>query len=217
LNQGIFSQECANAQTAYEQHYQRSLQLSSARQFAQAAAELAQALAAAKGNGGCALPLASAEVELARIDAPAHYQELLQQASALINQNKMTDAVKVYQEASQHYASSDVARFGLDHAPLLTYALAHESKAFVAEVARYAAVHGDANGALHLVKRLVSLKYTKYNLNQLQEQIGQLLATHDAQANPTGDYKQLANTYTGGSKDLKTLNKAYQKQFKKLT
>ncbi|RNI26073.1 tetratricopeptide repeat protein [Rufibacter latericius] len=217
LNQGIFSQECANAQAAYNQHYQRSLQLSSEHKFAQAAAALDQALASAKENGGCAIPSATAEVELARIDVPAHYQELLQKANDLIQQNKMAEAVKVYQEASQHFASADVARFGLENAPLLAYALAHENKAFVAEAARYAAAQGDAAGALDLVKRLVSLKYTKYNLNQLQEQIGQLLATRDAQANPKGDYKQLANTYTGGNKDLKTLNKAYQKHFKKLT
>ncbi|WP_181304529.1 hypothetical protein [Rufibacter sp. XAAS-G3-1] len=217
LNQGIFSQECANAQAAYDQHYQRSLQYSREHKFAQAAAELDKALAAVKENGGCAIPSATAEVELARIDAPAHYQELLQKTSDLINQNKMAEAVKVYQEASQHYASADVARYGLENAPLLAYALTHENKAFVAEVARHAAVQGDASGSLDLVKRLVSLKYTKYNLNQLQEQIGQLLAARDAQANPNGDYKQLANTYTGGSKDLKKLNKAYQKQFKKLT
>ncbi|WP_210486545.1 tetratricopeptide repeat protein [Rufibacter aurantiacus] len=217
LNQGIFSQECANAQASYDQHYQRSLQLSAERKFAQAAAALDQAIAAAKDNGGCAIPSATAEVELARIDAPAHYQELLQKANALIGQNNMPEAVKVYQEASRHYETAAVARFGLEHASLLAFAVTHENKTFVAEVARHAAANGDATGALELVKRLVTLKYTKYNLNQLQEQIGQLLATRDAQANPKGDYKQLANTYTGGNKDLKTLNKAYQKQFKKLT
>ncbi|MBC3541960.1 hypothetical protein ACFSC6_09050 [Rufibacter sediminis] len=217
LNQGIFSQECANAQAAYDQHYQRSLQYSSERLFAQAAAELDKAIAAAKGNGGCAISPATAEVELARIDAPAHYQELLQKANTLIGQNKMAEAVKVYQEASQHFESANVARFGLGHELLLAFALRHENKAFVSEVAKHAAAAGDAQGALDLVKRLVVLKYTKYNLNQLQEQVGQQLATRDAQANPKGDYKQLANAYTGGSKDLKTLNKAYQKQFKKLT
>ncbi|KAA3436265.1 tetratricopeptide repeat protein [Rufibacter hautae] len=217
LNQGIFSQECANAQASYDQHYQRSLQLSAERKFAQAAAELDQAIAAAKGNSGCAIPSATAEVELARIDAPAHYQELLQKVNAIIGQNNMPEAVKVYQEASEHYETAGVARFGVNQATLLAFAVNHENKTFVAEVARHAAANGDATGALELVKRLVALKYTKYNLNQLQEQIGQLLATRDAQANPKGDYKQLANTYTGGSKDLKTLNKAYQKQFKKLT
>ncbi|WP_205501740.1 tetratricopeptide repeat protein [Rufibacter psychrotolerans] len=217
LSQGIFSQECANAQAAYDQHYQRSLQLSGQRQFAQAAAELDKAIAAAKQNGGCAIAFATADVELTRIDAPAHYQELLQKANELIGQNNMTEAVKVYQQASRHFEETEVARFSLGHQPLLTFAMAHENKAFVAEAARHAAANGDAAGSLDLVKRLVSLKYTKYNLNQLQEQVGQQLATRDAQTNPKADYKQLANTYTAGNKDLKKLNKAYQKQFKKLT
>ncbi|GGK60146.1 hypothetical protein GCM10011405_05350 [Rufibacter glacialis] len=217
LSQGIFSQECANAQQEYDRFYQRALQLSSGRQFAQAAAELDKALAAAKGNGGCAISAVAAEVELARIDGPAHYQELLLKAGEHIRQNHMAQAVKVYLEAGQHYDAAEVARFGVGHAPLLTFALGQENKAFVAEVAKHAANSGDAPGAVDLVKRLVSLKYSKYNLNQLQEQVGEQLATLDAQANPKADYKQLANTYTGGSKELKKLNKAYQKKFKKLT
>jgi hypothetical protein len=217
LSQGIFTQECANAQATYDQHYQLALRYGSERKFAQAAAELDQAIAAAKGNGGCAIASASAEAEIARIDAPAHYQELLQQADGLINQGKMTEAVQVYQAASQHYEATDVARFGISHASLLAFASAHDNKVFVAEVAKRAAATGDAEGALALVKRLVTLDYSKYNLNKLQEHVGQQLATHDAQTNPKADYKQQANTYTGGGKDLKKLNKAYQKQFKKLT
>ncbi|ALI99528.1 tetratricopeptide repeat protein [Rufibacter tibetensis] len=217
LSQGIFSQECANAQAEYDQHYQQALQLSSERKFAQAAAELDKALASSKGNGGCAISSATAEVELTRIDAPAHYQELLQKTNAFISQNNMGSAVKVYVEAVQHFEAAEVGRFGLGHESLLAFALDHENKAFIAEVAKYAATTGDATGAIDLVKRLVFKNYTKYNLNQLQEQIGEQLATVDAQANPKADYKQLANMYTGGSKDLKKLNKAYQKQFKKLT
>lgn len=217
LSQGIFSQECANAQASYEQHYQRSLQLSRQGQFAQAAAALDQALAAAKENGGCAISTATADAELVRIDAPAHYQETLQKVEYLISQNKMTEAVQLYLQAGQQFAEDGVERFGLQHAPLLALAARHENKTFVAEVARHTAAHGEAAAAIDLIKRLVSLKYTKYNLNQLQEQVGEQLAVRDVQANPKANYKQQAETYTGGNKDLKKLNKAYQKKFKKLT
>ncbi|MFB9865213.1 tetratricopeptide repeat protein [Rufibacter immobilis] len=217
LSQGIFSQECANAQATYDQHLQRAMQYSQERKFALAAAELDKAVAAAQQNGGCAISSATAQTELDRIDAPAFYQEQLQKASQLISQNKVAEAVTVYQEAGRQFETDRVGAFGLVHEALLPYAQRQENKAFMAEVARFSSANGDAAGAIELVKKLVALKYTKYNLNQLQEQVGQHLATRDAQANPKADYKQLANTYTNGSKDLKKLNKAYQKQFKKLT
>jgi tetratricopeptide (TPR) repeat protein len=217
LSKGIFSQECANAQVAYDQHYQRSLQYSKERNFAQAAAELDLALASAKNNGGCAISPATAEVELTRIDAPAHYQELLQKANSLISQNNMSEAVKIYQEAGRHFEAREVSRFVMSHAPLLTYALGQENKGFAVEVAKHAAASGDATGAIALVKRLATLKYSTYNLNQLQEHIGEQLAIRDVQTNPKANYKAQAEAYTNGSKDLKKLRKAYEKKFKKLT
>ncbi|WP_192823296.1 hypothetical protein [Rufibacter sp. LB8] len=217
LSQRIFSQECANAQASYDQLYQKALVFSNGKEFAKAAQELERAIAAAKENAGCAIPSATAEVELIRIDAPAHYQEQLQKVNNLVNQNKMAEAVQLYLQAGAEFEEDNVASFGLANESLVALALRHDNKGFIAEIARHLSANGNSVDAISLVRRLVALKYTKYNLNQLQEKIAEQLAIKDAQANPKADYKALANSYTGGAKELKTLNKAYQKKFKKLT
>ncbi|MFC6998302.1 tetratricopeptide repeat protein [Rufibacter roseus] len=217
LSTAIFSQECANAQSTYDQHYQRSLQYSSEGNYAQAAAELDKAIASAKGNAGCSISFATADLELNRIDAPAHYQELLQEVATLMNQSKFADAIKVYQEAGRHFEARDVHGFGLRHASLQEYALQSSNKSFVVEVARHKASNGDATEAIALIRRLSDLKLAKYNLNQLQKFVGETLAIRDVRTNPEGNYKQLAASYTGGDKALKKLGKAYEKKFKKLT
>ena len=217
LSQAIFSQACANAQTTYHQHYQRSLQYSAEGNYAQAAAELDKAIAAANGNAGCSISSATAEAELTRIDAPAHYQELLQKVNSLVAQNKPAEAVQVYQQAGTHFTAGGVAPFGLQHASVVAFALQQTDKNFIAEVTRFAAAHATPTDAIALIRRLANLKLAKFNLNKLQTLVGETLAIRDAQANPSANYKQLAASYTGGTKDLKKLGKAYEKKFKKLT
>lgn len=217
LSKSIFSQQCANAQAAYDKSYQEALHWSTDKQFSQAWKALENAIAQAKQNAGCSIATATAEVEMARIEAPARYQQLLEEVSTLVSQNQMAQAVQTYQQAQEFYQAHGVARFGVSHEPLQVYGVRHTNKSFVAEVTKYAASNGDATAAIDLLKRLASLDYARYNFNQLQELVGEQLAIRDAQANPKADYKQLAETYTGGNKDFKKLSKAYQKKFKKLT
>ncbi|WP_345165296.1 hypothetical protein [Nibribacter koreensis] len=217
LSQRIFSQECQNAQTAYDQHYRTALQLSSEKKFYLAVNALEEAIASARDNSGCAISSATADVELTRIDAPARYQEMLIQVDALVSKGQMAEAVQTYLQAGQQYQDADLVRFGLVHASLVNFGVQHANKTFIAEVTKYAAAHSEPVAAIDLLKRLIVLDYSGYNLNKLQELVGEQLATRDAQANPKANYKALAETYTAGNKDLKKLNKAYQKKFKKLT
>ncbi|QHL88760.1 hypothetical protein GU926_15520 [Nibribacter ruber] len=217
LSQRIFSQECQNAQSAYDQYYRTALQLSSEKKFYLAANALEEAIASARENGGCAISSATADVELTRIDAPARYQEMLIQVDALVSKGQMAEAVQTYLQAGQQYQDADLARFGLVHAQLVNFGVQHANKTFIAEVTKYAAANAEPVAAIDLLKRLIVLDYSGYNLNKLQELVGEQLATRDAQANPKANYKAMAETYTAGNKDLKKLNKAYQKKFKKLT
>ncbi|AMM51410.1 hypothetical protein TH61_09790 [Rufibacter sp. DG15C] len=217
LSQRIFSQECQNAQAAYDQHYRTALQLSSEKKFHLAANALEEAIASARENGGCAISTATADVELTRIDAPARYQEMLIQVDGLVSKGQMAEAVQTYLQAGQQYQDADLMRFGLVHTSLVTFGVQHANKTFIAEVAKYVAANAEPTAAIDLLKRLIVLDYSGYNLNKLQELVGEQLATRDAQANPKANYKAMAETYTAGNKDLKKLNKAYQKKFKKLT
>ncbi len=216
LSKAIFSQECANAQIAVDQFYQKAQQLSAQGKFEQAALELDKAIAGAQENGSCGISSAAAEAELTRIDAPARYQELVSEAKALMAKTQTGQALKVYQDAETHFVEHGVARFGLRDVGLVEFALASQDKCFLAEVARHAASHGKATDAIVILKKLSDLKLARYNRNKLQVLIGEALAIRDAGDNRNANYKQMAAAYIGGAKDLKKLEKAYLKKFKKL-
>ncbi|MEJ8758000.1 hypothetical protein WG947_13395 [Pontibacter sp. H259] len=216
LRDRIITQECQNAQNAYDDHLQQAKELARSKQFLAADKAYLAALKVASDNTVCQLADFTAKDGREAILPATRYQQMLEDINRFVASSRYTEALQTYNQAEKHYKAYEVNRFGLDHISLYNYAKETTKLPFTAEVVQYYASQGEEEVAINLLTILLQKDYKNRKTKKVQEQLGKQLASQDVQLGLKDDAEALAMKHTNNNRDLKNLRKAYEKERKRL-
>ncbi|HEY4650803.1 MAG TPA: hypothetical protein VIG72_05285, partial [Pontibacter sp.] len=216
LRDRIVTQECQNAQNAYDGHVQQAKELVRSKQYLAADKAYVAALKVASDNTVCQLADFTAKDGREAIVAAVRYQQMLEDVNRFVASSRYTEALQTYNQAEKHYKAYEVNRFGLDHISLYNYAKETPKLPFTAEVVQYYASLGEEEVAISLLTILLQKDYKNRKTKDVQEQLGKQLASQDVQLGLKDDVESLAMKHTNNNRDLKKLRKAYEKERKRL-
>lgn len=216
LRDRIVTQECQNAQYAYDEHVQKAKQLARNKQYLAADKAYLSALSVASDNTICQLADFTAKDGREAILPAVRYQQMLEDVNRFVASGRYTEALQTYNQAEKHYKAYEVNRFGLNHISLYNYARETTKLPFTAEVVQYYASLGEEEVAISLLTILLQKDYKNRKTKSVQEQLGKQLAAQDVQLGLKEDVGALAMKHTSNNRDLKQLRKAYEKERKRL-
>ncbi|WP_162427686.1 hypothetical protein [Pontibacter pudoricolor] len=216
LRDRIVTQECQNAQNAYDDHLQQAKELARNKQFLAADKAYTAALKVAGDNTVCQLADFTAKDGREAILPAVRYQQMLEDINRFVASSRYTEALQTYNQAEKHYKAYEVNRFGLDYISLYNYAKETTKLPFTAEVVQYYASQGEEEIAINLLTILLQKDYKNRKTKRVQEQLGKQLASQDVQLGLKDDAEALAMKHTSNNRDLKKLRKAYEKERKRL-
>lgn len=217
LRERIITQECMNAQAAYDRHFQNANELIREKKFISADLAYQAAIKVADDNATCHVASFTAKDSREHIASAVAYQQMLEDANRFVSSSRYKEAIETYNKAEKHYQVNGISKYGLVHASLFEFARNSKKLPFTAAVVNYFAVLGEEQASIDLLTSLLENGYAKGKTKKVQEQLGKQLAAKDAQRDTQGELKELAINYTNGLKSLKKLGKAYQKELKRLT
>ncbi|NEM96807.1 hypothetical protein [Pontibacter burrus] len=216
LRDRIVTQECQNAQYAYDEHVQNAKQLARNKQYLAADKAYLSALGVASDNTICQLADFTAKDGREAILPAVRYQQMLEDVNRFVASGRYTEALQTYNQAEKHYKAYEVNRFGLNHISLYNYAHETTKLPFTAEVVQYYASLGEEEVAISLLTILLQKDYKNRKTKSVQEQLGKQLAAQDVQLGLKDAASALAMKHTNNNRDLKKLRKAYEKERKRL-
>ncbi len=216
LRDRIFTQECQNAQTAYDTQIQKAQELARNKQFLVADKAYAEAQKIADQNNVCQIADFTARDGREAILPGVRYQQMMEDVNRFVASNRYTEAIQTYNQAEKLYLAEKVNRFGLTHVSLYNYARQTTKLPFAAEVVQHFTTLGEEEIAINLLTIILDKNYKNRKTKKVQQQIGRQLAHQDAQLGLQEDIKVLSAKYSNNNRDLKKLKKAYEKGRKKI-
>ena len=211
----IFSQQCQNAENAYQTYVASGIGMSEALQYIEAERLLLLAVAEHTKLPDCGLDISEAENELFRIKPAATFLKMIAESQLLKNKSKYQQAIEKYNEAGDYFNEQQVGLFDITYKAVLDYISSGDNN-FVKYGVSYFAKANELNNALSLLHELKNRGYASKYLKLEQQVLGEKLAESDANSGMTGKSKELVLNYTQADKWYKYLTKAYKKQWKKM-
>ena len=211
----IFSQQCQNAENAYQTYVASGIGMSEALQYIEAERLLLLAVAEHTKLPDCGLDISEAENELFRIKPAATFLKMIAESQLLKNKSKYQQAIEKYNEAGDYFIEQQVGLFDITYKAVLDYIISGDNN-FVKYGVSYFAKANELNNALSLLHELKNRGYASKYLKLEQQVLGEKLAESDANSGMTGKSKELVLNYTQADKWYKYLTKAYKKQWKKM-
>lgn len=212
----IQSQECNNVLL------QIDIQLLTSKKFAEQLEYLYSFQAVTKANKfskmytDCQIDTSSLKQKLDSLSPPAHYQNLLNQITILIEEKSYETAIDLYREASNYYTDNELKKFELEHKSLSEYMIENDNLNFVNFGIKYFVSIDEIENALKLTKVLFDKKYPANWAKNNQVILGTNLAMRDFKYHPNRDPKLFITKYIQEDKWYNSLKKSYIKQWKKL-
>jgi hypothetical protein len=208
----IFSQECANAQTEFDNFNREAETLKKVKKFIEASETYDKGLAAVAKQASCGIDTRRASEGKTEIASPVLYQQYLKQAQASIDGNDSKAAIETYLKAGNLAASENLLnRFGLEHATLFDYILGSGRLEFTRYGAIYLTEKKEFDHAVELLHKVVQMGVSKGLIKDLMVRLGTELGLRDKASGTGGDPKSKVLEYTRGNSKLGTLSKAYLK------
>jgi tetratricopeptide (TPR) repeat protein len=209
----IFSQECQNAQEAYNTNLLEAKNMMEIFQYLEANRFLILALKEHEAMPDCGMDVTEAEAEKERIKPAVQYLQMKEEANELKDQAKYNLAIEKYSEASSFFEQNTIIDFGLQHLPLFNYLIESDNRFMKSGVAYYTK-QNQLDNALKLLNELYARNYHQSYLKYEQRELGKKMAVRDYANGVRGKGKVLVQQYTNGSKWYKYFAKSYKKQFK---
>ena len=217
LKGSIFNQECLNAQGQFDSKAAEAQGHERSGDFISAEAAYMAAIEIANRNNACGIDLNEVNAKLKEIGPPASYQKKMKAARTRVNKAMWREAVSIHAEAGRDHASNQLSKFGLHHAELIDFMNEMGRNGFYLYGADHFMEAGDLETSLDLVRKLTRRGLPKYQMKPVQTRLGSALAIRDLEQGNGGDWKSNALRHTQGDKALKTIYKAYKKQWKRMS
>jgi hypothetical protein len=214
IQDAIFSQECVNAQTEYNQLVAIAEEQRNLRNFVEAEAAWKRALDHAKRNAACGIDVRRSETDLATYTPAADYQRLLRQSEADIKNVNHGGAISNYIAAGDLFYAQNLGQFGIQHQTLFDYVKTSGKRDFMLAGANHFIGLKAYDQAHDLCYDLGTHGYSAKLLKPTLTRLGTELAIRDKAVDAGADPKIKAATYTKAQASMKTLGKAYIKQWK---
>ncbi len=141
----------------------------------------------------------------------ALYQKKLQEASKLITEAKIPEALNLFSDAQKLFYSKKLSHFGLASESLYHFVTSHNSKVMSDEAIKFAIKTNDINTAVDLWKEAIGHHWIIPKNDAVL--CMQLLANADKRQYPDADKKKLYNQRFGNNTSFKKYRKYYYKAF----
>ena len=215
IQEAIFSQECINAEATYRDLVAAADEHKNLRRFVEAEEGWKKALEHARANAACGIATRTVDEALTTYRPAADYQRLVREADAAVQNVNHSNAIDRYNKAGDLFYAKDLgASFGLAHASQLDYARNSGKRDFMLATANHFIGLKAYEQAYDLSYDLATHDYSAKLLKPTLTRLGKELAIRDKAVDFAADPKIKAATYTKAQSTMKTLGKAYLKQWK---
>ncbi|MEM1000478.1 MAG: hypothetical protein AAGN35_25725 [Bacteroidota bacterium] len=216
LKAAIFSQECANAQADLDRFVAQANNQSAVKRYLDAQESYQQALVIASENAPCGLKVEALNAGRRHIAPAVAYQKARADIETQLDRALFRQAAEAYLATGVEFQRDTLGvRFGLSHPALFDYIQAGGRPGFILHGVGHFADAQNYPSALSLLD-LAFKSYSNKELKPIMTRLGQELAKRDHQSDPSIDPKTYPVIYINGEKRMKTLLKAYKKQWKTL-
>lgn len=215
LQHQIFSQECMNAEAAYNTYLISALDMSEVFQYSEADKLLQLALDECQKLPDCGLDYSVAVNEMSRINLPATYQRMIEEANQYRDKSKYEASIQKYLEAGEYFEMNNVNSFGLFHKSTLDFIII-SNNFFVKYGLNHFIKENEIENAMQLLVELKGRNYSDKFLKPEQTVLGQKMAEADSKNGISGNPKEVVLKYTQEDKWYKYFAKSYIRQLKKL-
>jgi tetratricopeptide (TPR) repeat protein len=210
VEKAIFSQECTNAQAAFDGTVEGAIAKRRERAYIAAASLYEKALQDLGPFGDCGIDSRRAVEGRVEIATAVQYQQLLVDGETAVDRNESQKAIDLYTKAGELFLRENLGvRFGLVHVGLFEYILGSGRIEFTRYGAQYFTERKEYDHAVDLLHKAVQMKVAKGLVKELMVRLGTELAVRDRPAG--GDPKVKVLEYTRGNSGFKGLEKAYLK------
>jgi hypothetical protein len=215
LRKSIFSQECANAQKAYDDKISEASTAVADKDFIKAELLYAAAIQIAESNHDCGIGNELAMKGKSSVANPAQYQRLMNQCNELARGLQYGQAIDAYNKLTTFYNTNNIQSSGLVHPALEAYINTFET-GFLLYGIDWFINSNNFDPAIFLIKQVRQRNLPKNEAKLQQRNLGRALAIRDMQKDPGMNPKIKVTEYTLGDKWYAVFTKEYIKQAKKM-
>ncbi len=212
----IFSQECSNAQTAFDNSVEKARINIQEFKFIQAESDLNNARTISIENTSCNIKDQVVTDILLRINPGIQYQKLLLEVEEHIKRNSYASAYEKHKQAGEYFKKQKLENLGLQHLDFTEIALKYNNNNLIAYCCDLSIKNKEYKKAFELLSILEKRSYPRNYSRDFQESIATQLAIIDYEENPQGNFKLNIMKYTAGNKWYKYFSKTYKKTWKKI-
>jgi hypothetical protein len=216
LAEKIFSQECTNAQNAFDKAVENARLKIQELDFIQAESDLNSARKISIDNTSCNIKDQVVTDILLRIHPAIQYQKLIIEVEEDIKRNSFASAHEKNRQAGEYFKKQKIENLGLEHNKFTEIALKYNNNNLIAYCCDFSIKNKDFKKAFELLSILEKRSYPRNYSRDYQEKIGTQLAIIDYEENPQGNFKLNIMKYTAGNKWYKYFSKTYKKTWKKI-
>ena len=213
----VFSQECANAQAVLDGYAGKAGIAFDQRDFIATDDLIAQALNVSVANKDCHLSEGNLNATRDSIRMAVNYQRMIVEVLRLQSSGRLPEALDQYEKAGSYFISSNVARFGLHHDDVDSFAYSRCSVNFLDFLGNVYIDRGQYDHSLSVYRNVLTRNGGKCTSGMKKSlvRLGMEIAVRDKRSGAFASWKSGALHYTNGDKRLKPLEKGYRKGWKK--
>ena len=216
LQDKIFSQQCINAQNAFDNFVNKALQAAAKNEYINADNFYIDAERVMSDNAECALNIGTTKDDHLKLLPAATYQKLIYQTIDLQDNSNYQQAIDKYLEAGKYFINFEIQNFKLEHKDLYNFTVSNGKNGFLAFVAEYYKEKKELDKSLDLYKELIKRNYPERRYKRPVYELGREFAKRDFAKNSKADFKKVSTAYANGMPELKYLTKGYRYQWRKL-
>lgn len=216
LQDKIFSQQCINAQNAFDNFVNKALQAAAKNEYINADNFYIDAERVMSDNAECALKIGTTKDDHLKLLPAATYQKLIYQTIDLQDNSNYQQAIDKYLEAGKYFINFEIQNFKLEHKDLYNFTVSNGKNGFLAFVAEYYKEKKELDKSLDLYKELIKRNYPERRYKRPVYELGREFAKRDFAKNSKADFKKVSTAYANGMPELKYLTKGYRYQWRKL-
>ncbi len=213
LKNKIFTQECANAQNAFDKQFATAKQLAEQKKFIEADAAFDATLTIALQYSDCGIVTTLVINKKAECLPGAVYQKKINSANDFLRNGNYQQCIDTYVDAGSYFEKNNVSKLGLTFQHPYEY-IVNSNEKFIYFAVQYYIDKQDFTKAFLMLDELRKRDLGKRDTKDYQTVIGTELAKID-KANNSENMKEMLENYTKGERWFKFFAKAYKAQWKK--
>ncbi|MBL7924554.1 MAG: hypothetical protein JNL88_10185 [Bacteroidia bacterium] len=216
LRKSIFTQQCLNAQAAFDSLYNVGQDSEPDGNYQEADKAYEKALGVAAANKDCEIFTDSVQSARMGIRPAVTFLDLMDQVKADQQNGRYQAAIDHFQDASRYFQERKVSAFGILHDPdLYRFIREKGNGGLISYAGDWYRERGELESSLNLYKLLLSRNYDARMLEGSLYKLGMRFGERDQKLNPGSSWKLLVKEYTGGEKKMRKFSKGFKAGFKK--